>query len=92
MLVGPADIRGYHLENDGVVDGLPCRIAEGRKVDLLNLDFAGLEVNHPTIGIGSHLQSPLGLALGFVSTRRVSVTEGRHRRALRMNDAACRRI
>jgi len=34
MLVGAADIGRYDLENDGVVDGLSRRIAEGRKVDV----------------------------------------------------------
>jgi hypothetical protein len=52
--------RRYDLEDDAVVDGLSCRITEGRKVDLLNFDAAGFEVNHATIGIGRHLQSPLG--------------------------------
>jgi hypothetical protein len=42
MLVGAAEIRGYHLENDAVVDGLPCQIPEARKVNLLNFDAAGL--------------------------------------------------
>jgi hypothetical protein len=41
-----------------VIDRLSLRIAEGRKVDLLDFDLAGLEVHHATIGIGSHLQSP----------------------------------
>jgi hypothetical protein len=50
VLVGAADIRRYDLENDAVIDRLSCWIAEGRKVDLLNFDAAGLEVNHATIG------------------------------------------
>src|SRR3981189_3509244 len=60
VLVGAADIRRYDLEDDAVVDRLSCRIAEGRKVDVLNFDAAGLDVNHATIGIGSHPQPPLG--------------------------------
>src|SRR3981081_1166845 len=63
VLIGATDIRRYDLENDAVVDGFSCWIAEGRKVDLLNFDAAGFEVNHPTIGIGRHLQSHLGLTL-----------------------------
>ncbi len=58
VLVGAADIRRYDLENDAVIDRLSCRIAEGRKVDVLNFDAAGLEVNHAAIGIGGHLQTP----------------------------------
>ena len=53
VLVGAADIRGDDLENDAVIDRLSCWIAEGRKVDLLNFDASGFEVNHATIG--SHL-------------------------------------
>src|SRR5882724_9167357 len=49
-----------------MIDRLSCRIAEGRKVDLLNFDVAGFEVNHAAVGIGGHLQSPLG----FTSDRR----------------------
>jgi hypothetical protein len=63
VLVGAADIRRDHLENDAVIDRLSCGIAEGRKVDLLNLDTAGFEVDYATIGIGSHLQSPVGVTL-----------------------------
>jgi hypothetical protein len=72
MLVGAADIRRYDLENDAVIDHLSCRIAEGGKVNLLNFDTAGFEVDHATIGIGSNLQSPLSLALSFISTCQVS--------------------
>ena len=50
VLVGTADIRRYDLENDAVIDRLPCWIPKGRKVDLLNFDAAGFEVNHATIG------------------------------------------
>jgi hypothetical protein len=60
VLVGTADIRGYDLENDAVVDRLSGRIAKARKVDLLNFDAAGFEVHHATIGIRRHLQSPFG--------------------------------
>ena len=60
VLVGTADIRGYDLENDAVVDRLSGRIAKARKIDLPNFDAAGFEVNHATIGIRRHLQSPLG--------------------------------
>jgi hypothetical protein len=67
VLVGAADIRRYDLENDAVIDRLSCWIAEGRKVDLLNFDAARFEVNNAAIGIGSHLQSPLGLTLSLVS-------------------------
>jgi hypothetical protein len=42
VLVGAADIARHNLENDAVIDRLSCWIAEGRKVDLLNLDAAGL--------------------------------------------------
>jgi hypothetical protein len=62
VLVGTADIRRYDLEDDGVVDRLSCRIAEGGKVDLLNFDGAGFEVNHAAIGIGRHLLSPVALS------------------------------
>jgi len=41
-LVGATDIRRYDLEDDAVIDRLSCRIAEGRKVDLLNFDAAGV--------------------------------------------------
>jgi hypothetical protein len=46
VLVGAADIRRYDLENDAVVDRLSRWIAQRRKVDLLNFDVAGFEVNH----------------------------------------------
>jgi hypothetical protein len=69
VLVGAADIRRYDLENDAVIDRLSCWIAKGRKVDPLNFDAAGFEINCATIGIGRHLQSPVGLILCFVSTR-----------------------
>jgi hypothetical protein len=68
VLVRTADICRYDLEDDAVVDRLSCWIAEGRKVDLLNFDATGFEVNHAPIGIGRHLQSPLGLTLCFIST------------------------
>jgi hypothetical protein len=38
--------------------------AEGRKVDLLNFDAAGFEVNHATIG--RHPQSPVDLTQCFI--------------------------
>jgi hypothetical protein len=44
VLIGAADVRGYHLENDAVADRLSCRIAESRKVDPLNFDAAGFEL------------------------------------------------
>jgi hypothetical protein len=75
VLVGAADIRRYDLENDAVIDRLSCRIAEGRKVDVLDFDAAGLEVNHAAIGVGRHLQSPLGLTLCVMSTRSVPLLE-----------------
>ena len=65
VLVGTADIRGYDLENDAVVDRLSGRIAKARKIDLLNFDAAGFEVNHATIGIRRHMQSPLGSHAGL---------------------------
>jgi hypothetical protein len=71
VLVGAADIRRYDLEDDAVVYRLSCRIAEGRKVNALNFDAAGLEVNYATIGIGSHLQSPWVWLRAFDSMRRV---------------------
>jgi hypothetical protein len=58
VLVGAADIRRYDLENDAVIDRLSRWIAEGRKVDVLDFDAAGLEVNDAAIGVGRHLQSP----------------------------------
>jgi hypothetical protein len=58
VLVGAADIRRYHLENDAVIDRLSRRIAEGRKVDVLDFDAAGLEVDDAAIRVGRHLQSP----------------------------------
>jgi hypothetical protein len=76
VLVGAADIRRYDLENDAMIDCLSCWIAEGRKVDLLNFDAARFKVNNATIGIGRHLQSPLGLILNFFSICRVSVDGG----------------
>jgi hypothetical protein len=67
VLVGAADIRGYDLENDAVIDRLSCRIAEGRKIDRLNLDASGFEVNYAAIGIGRHWH--LLYTLSFISTR-----------------------
>jgi len=58
VLIGAADIRRYDLENDAVIDRLSCRIAKSRKVDVLNFDATGLEVNDAAIGVGRHLQSP----------------------------------
>jgi hypothetical protein len=63
----------YDLEDNAVVDRLSRRIAEGRKVDVLDFDAAGLEVNHAAIGVGRHLQSPLGFTLCVMSTRSVSI-------------------
>ncbi|MCK1483868.1 hypothetical protein IVB25_14315 [Bradyrhizobium sp. 193] len=40
--IGAADIRRYDLENDAVIDRRFCRIAEGRKVDVLDFDAPGL--------------------------------------------------
>jgi hypothetical protein len=56
MLVGPANVGRHDLENDAVMDFLAGRIAEDRKVDLLDLYFAGLYVDHAAIGrhIGRH--------------------------------------
>ena len=73
MLIGAADIRRYDLENDVVIDRLSCCIAEGRKVDVLDFDAAGLEVNHAAIGVGRPVQSPLGRTLRVMSTRSVSL-------------------
>src|SRR4029077_20650812 len=75
VLVGAADVRRHDLENDAVIDRLSGWIAKGRKVDLLNLNAAGFEVNHATIGsIGSHLSSPTGLPTG-ARTARLNVVE-----------------
>jgi hypothetical protein len=49
VLVGAAYIRRYDLENDTVVDRLSGWIAKGRKVDVLNFDAAGFDVDHATI-------------------------------------------
>jgi len=49
--VGAADVCGYHLENDAVIDRFSGGIAEGWKVDLLNFDVAGFEVNHAAVGM-----------------------------------------
>jgi hypothetical protein len=68
VLVGAADIGGDHLKNDAVIDGFSRGIAEGWKVDLLNFDVARFEVDHATVGIGGHLQSPLG----FIPDRRAT--------------------
>jgi hypothetical protein len=91
VLVGAADIRRDDLEHDAVVDGLSCRIAEGWKVDLLNFDAAGFEVNHATIGIGRHLQSPVGLTLFYFDLpgffRRSGVIGAR---SDTLNDSRCR--
>jgi len=45
VLVGPTDVRRYDLEDHAVIDLLSRWIAKGRKVDLLDLDLAGLEVD-----------------------------------------------
>jgi hypothetical protein len=66
VLVRAANVRRYHLEDNAMFDRLSSWITKGRKVDLLNLDLAGFEVNHATIGIGGHLQSPAGLTLCFI--------------------------
>jgi Alanine dehydrogenase/PNT, C-terminal domain len=54
VLVGATDIRRYDFENNAVIDSLSCWIPEARKIDLLNFDPAGFEVNHAAIGIGNH--------------------------------------
>ena len=59
VLIGAADICRYDLEDDAVVDRLSRRIAEGRKVYLLNFDATAFEVNDVAVGVRSHLQSPL---------------------------------
>jgi hypothetical protein len=63
-------------------------IAEGRKVDLLNLDPAGFEVNNATIGIGGHLQSPSRFTLSFISGAEFLRAEG-HLRAGGLNETRC---
>src|SRR5258705_10639178 len=66
VLVRAANVRRYHLEDNAMFDRLSSWITKGRKVDLLNLDLAGFEVNHATIGIGGHLQCPAALTLCFI--------------------------
>jgi hypothetical protein len=56
MLVRAANVCRYDLENDAMVYHFACWIAERRKVDLLNFDSAGFDVNYATIG--RHLESP----------------------------------
>jgi hypothetical protein len=55
-----------------VIDRLPCRIAKSRKVDVLNFDAAGLEVNDAAIGVGRHAIS-LDLTPCVMSTRSASL-------------------
>jgi len=55
VLVGATDVRRHDLEDDAVIDGLSCGVAEGRKVDLLNFDATGLEINNASVGIGRYL-------------------------------------
>jgi hypothetical protein len=55
VLVGATDVRRHDLEDDAVIDGLSCGVAEGWKIDLLDFDAAGLEINNASVGIGSHL-------------------------------------
>jgi hypothetical protein len=43
VLVGTADIRRYDLKNDALIDRLFCRIAEGRKVDVLDEVWTSLK-------------------------------------------------
>jgi hypothetical protein len=56
VLVGSADVRRDDLEYDAVNDRFPCRIAEGWKVDVSNLDLARSEIDNATIG--GHLEAP----------------------------------
>src|SRR5260370_4015206 len=59
VLVRTADVRRHDLEYDAVSDRFPCRIAEGGKVDVPNLDLARSEIDDATIG--RHLESPLNI-------------------------------
>jgi hypothetical protein len=49
VLVGTADIRGYNFEDDAVIDRLSRWITEAGKVDVLDFDAAGFEVNYAAI-------------------------------------------
>jgi hypothetical protein len=50
VLVRATNIRRNDFQDDPVLDRLSRRIAEGGKVDVLNLDLAGSEINDTAIG------------------------------------------
>jgi hypothetical protein len=86
MLVGAADIRRYDFENDTVVDRLSGWIAKGRKVDVLNFDVAGFDVDHASVGIGGHLQSPLCLISCSISVCRIRTQKPQSACVARFNE------
>jgi hypothetical protein len=49
VLVGTADIRGYDFEDDTMIDRISRWVTEARKVDVLDFDAAGFEVNYAAI-------------------------------------------
>jgi hypothetical protein len=49
VLVGATDVGGHDLENDTIIDFATGWIAEGWKIDLLNFDFVGLNVDYAAI-------------------------------------------
>jgi hypothetical protein len=50
VLIGAADVGGDHLQDDAVIDLLPCRILEFRVVDRLNFNMIWAEKNDSAIG------------------------------------------
>jgi len=65
----PQIIRRYNLRMKLVIRSSSCRIAEGRKVDVLNFTLPGLEVNHAAIGIGGPSAISLAYRACVMSTR-----------------------
>jgi hypothetical protein len=79
----PASAAGQHRRRAGM-EGVGLGPAETKRqaeiamfgcLLLLDFDAAGLEINNASVGIGSHLKSPLGVAVCVVSTRQVRVDD-----------------
>src|SRR6185437_3944799 len=56
VLIGPANIRAYNLQNDSMLDIFALRILHLRVIDRLDLHFALSKINNTPVGC--HCRSP----------------------------------
>lgn len=64
VLVGAADIRGNHLENDAVLDAAAIRRLKLRVVDVADFDLAWFQVNDASVPAHIHLLRGLNINAG----------------------------